>query len=121
MMRNKVLKIYFWGFLIGLIYAVLVMFVGLEIRCFYYETLGLKCPGCGLTRMFVSMIKLDFASAFNYNPVMFVMFFVWNLIGVLCFWNKFKFISNPKVLYGLLWVSIIIVLIYAVLRNQVRL
>ena len=33
---------------------------------------GIKCAGCGLSRMLISMVKLDFVSAFWYNPFLFV-------------------------------------------------
>ena len=33
---------------------------------------GIKCAGCGLSRMLISIVKLDFVSAFWYNPFLFV-------------------------------------------------
>ena len=71
-MRRKVLKIYGWTFLIGTVYASWVLLTGKFIECFYWKATGYLCPGCGLTRMFISLIKLDVAAAFNYNPVMFI-------------------------------------------------
>lgn len=42
--------------------------------CFSRETLGVDCPGCGLTRCFICMAHFDFVRAWHFNPV-----------GVFCF------------------------------------
>lgn len=56
--------------IIGL--AALVLFyavVGCPLRCFF----GICCPGCGMTRATLSILKLDFAGAFSYHPLVFIM------------------------------------------------
>ncbi len=30
---------------------------------------GIPCPGCGISRAFMSALQLDFAAAFEYNPL----------------------------------------------------
>ncbi len=30
---------------------------------------GIPCPGCGISRAFMSVLRLDFAAAFEYNPL----------------------------------------------------
>lgn len=116
-LRTKVLKLYGWvlamGFLFFIIYAVL----GIEIACFYRATTGFKCPGCGLTRMCMSMLRLDFVSAFLYNPICFVLFFVWNIVGLLCVWGRFEFVTKPRFLFVLMWCSFAVLLVYGFLRN----
>ena len=37
---------------------------------------GYPCPGCGMTRAGFSIFKLDFKSAFEYNPLIFVLPFI---------------------------------------------
>ena len=53
----------------------------LEILCFYglLECLGITCPikwltgcscaGCGMSRAWLSVLRLDFAAAFGYHPL----------------------------------------------------
>lgn len=33
---------------------------------------GLLCPGCGVSRMFLALLRFDFAEAFSWNPVVFL-------------------------------------------------
>ena len=47
---------------------------GLGIPCIYHEILGWHCPGCGISRMFFSMMELDFYQAFRFNPLLFILF-----------------------------------------------
>ena len=49
--------------------AAFYYFCGCPFRFFF----GVPCPGCGMTRAFLSLIKLDFSSAFNYHPLIFIM------------------------------------------------
>ncbi len=43
--------------------------VGCPFRYFF----GVCCPGCGMTRATLSIFKLDFAGAFHYHPLIFIM------------------------------------------------
>lgn len=36
--------------------------------CNFRRWSGLDCPGCGMTRAFISIARGDFAKAWNYNP-----------------------------------------------------
>ena len=73
-MKKRVLKLSSILFLIGvvtIIYSVLFKF-GIVIPCVFYELTGLYCPGCGVTRMIFSLLKLDFYQAFRYNILVFL-------------------------------------------------
>ncbi len=65
--RKKVIRIALILVGIGALYAVFASVTGVGIPCPIRSVTGLKCPGCGVSRMALSVIKLDFASAFGYN------------------------------------------------------
>ena len=58
----------------GFAYYLVVRFTDLDMRCYIHELFGLNCPACGLTRMMVSLVRLDLKSAYNYNRFMFISF-----------------------------------------------
>ena len=116
-MRKRILKIYGWILSIGLFYWLWIQLTDLAIPCLYLLTTGLRCPGCGVSRMLLALFRLDFAAAFDYNPVMFVMFFLWNLVALLCFWGKPSWIQQPKFLYVLFWISLTISIVFGLMRN----
>ncbi len=55
---------------IGLAYAVFVGLTGLSIPCPVRALTGLLCPGCGVTRLCMALLRLDFAAAWDANPVL---------------------------------------------------
>ena len=56
---------------VGALYAVFLRVTGIFIPCVFRLVTGLLCPGCGVSAMCLSIIKLDFSAAFHYNPVLF--------------------------------------------------
>ena len=36
--------------------------------CLFKQLFGVSCPACGMTRAYISLLRLDIASAFHYNP-----------------------------------------------------
>jgi hypothetical protein len=51
-----------------------------DISCVFLELCGIPCPGCGMTRAFLSLLRLDFYSAFKYNFIVFFMPYVFMYI-----------------------------------------
>lgn len=50
--------------------AVLVVVMNiLDIACLFKELTGIPCPGCGMTRAYISLLYLDVRSAFHYHPM----------------------------------------------------
>ena len=110
-------KIIFFILLILLIsYLFLGKYFNIYIECPFNKITGLYCPRCGITRMFYSILQLDFYQAFRYNPLLFIslpifMFFVIDAI-----------FTKKRALYlrlsnKLLYLIICIFIVYGVLRN----
>ena len=53
--------------ILGLIYGLFSLKTGIKIPCVFHEITGLYCPGCGVTRMCLSLMKLQFYEAFRSN------------------------------------------------------
>ena len=52
---------------IGLVYALFVRLTGWGIPCIFHMFTGLHCPGCGVTRMCLALLRLDLYAAARYN------------------------------------------------------
>ena len=73
--------------------------------CLYKNIFGIKCWNCGMTRACLSVLHLDFSSAFEYNQnVIFVL--PLTIIIYLYFWYKFivKKKNNEKRKRGFRWI-----------------
>lgn len=73
-MKNRFLKVILISVsivLVGCAYAFFNSRYGFSIPCLFNKITGLQCPGCGVTRMCISLLNFDFRSAFKYNPVIF--------------------------------------------------
>ena len=58
---------------IGLAYALFVGLTGWGIPCIFHLLTGLQCPGCGVTRMCLALLRLDFYAAARYNLLVLVL------------------------------------------------
>ena len=56
--------------------------INIFIPCLFHQITGLYCPGCGITRCLVSIIKLDFLQAFRYNMLVFILLPIFIFIGI---------------------------------------
>ncbi len=95
----------YWYLLVFLIFLVVLRIVGYE-NCLFHFIFHYPCPGCGLTRAFLSCFRGDFRQAFRYHPL-----FV--LIPVIVVLFLFKNVKRLKWLYykNLIWYFIIFVFI----------
>lgn len=53
---------------VGILYYIFIKITGLALPCIFNKLTGLLCPGCGITRAVLACARLDFGSAFRYNP-----------------------------------------------------
>lgn len=100
--KEKIFLIFFF-FLIG------ILIVLSQIKCPVRHIFHLYCPGCGITRMIISLLKLDFYQAFRYNPLIFILIPI-TLINM--------FLVKNKKIQNIIWYLLIIIsLLFGVLRN----
>ena len=104
--------------LVGVAYLVFVLCTGLRIPCPFYEITDLKCPGCGISRMFAALARLDFIAAFKYNPFVFITGPLLVTYLVLCETEYVKHGSeSAKRWNAFLYAELFLALAYGVLRN----
>lgn len=116
----KVLIITLVIILLSYIYYHYLFKNGIVIPCIFHKITNLYCPGCGVTRMILSLIKLDFYQAFRYNSLItiFVPFILFLLIDFIIKWitgNKnYFYIKIPNKI----WIVLLIITIsFGVIRN----
>lgn len=85
--------------------------IGFSIPCFFKKMTNYYCPGCGITRMFFSILRFDFYQAFRYNPLVFLYLIGYLLYLIIRKFTKFEF-SNK-----LSYILLIIAILFGVLRN----
>ena len=100
-----------------IIYFILSELLDVGIPCLFYEITGYYCPGCGITRLLFSLLKLDFYQAFRYNPLIFILIIITGIYWLVKFiLKKFMNISIeiPNYVY---YILLVIVIIFGILRN----
>lgn len=103
----------------GCAYTVFYKKFGIGLVCPLNFITGYQCPGCGITRMCLSLMRLDFKAAWSYNPVIMCML---PIGAVLSFNGVKRYIvtgknDTPKWENSILIVMILILFIYGIVRN----
>lgn len=102
--------------LLGFVYLLLID-LGISIPCFFYKLTGFYCPGCGITRMFLSMLCLDFYQAFRFNPFLFILLPFFLILGIFQY-ERWLFNQKYVVIPNFVWNSLLIItILYGILRN----
>lgn len=91
--------------------------INIFIPCLFHQITGLYCPGCGITRCLVSIIKLDFIQAFRYNMLVFILMPLFIFIGIKKYYcwilNKQCIIFSNRFYVFL----VVITILFGILRN----
>lgn len=88
-----------------------------EISCPWKTNFNIDCAGCGLTRMFKSLLRLNLYQAFRFNPLMFcllvgsIIYLIYIMICILIKRNYYKLKSRDLI------ILLIIVIIFTIMRN----
>lgn len=101
-------------------YLLFVLVVGVAVVLFYRCPVrlifGIECPSCGMTRAFLSALRLDFKAAFSYHPLF--LLFMFETAYVVCRRFIRRFINVPdklELVVGI--ISLILLLIVWIIRQ----
>lgn len=93
--------------------------VSFTVGCPFNRLTGLKCPGCGVTRMILRILHLDFKTAFFYNPAIFCLVPLW--AAAFCIFmlleRRGKTAAAQKVKNIAVFFSIAVLVFFGVVRN----
>lgn len=103
----------------GCAYGILLHYTGIGLVCPVRFVTGLKCPGCGVTHMWLALMRLDFAAAFMANPALFLsapllmIIFIPYLAGYIRTGSRQMSSWQNTVL----WICITFLVLYGIVRN----
>lgn len=106
-------------FSVGIAYACFIHFTGLALPCPFRKVTGLLCPACGVTGLCLALLRLDFASAFQENPLLFCLLplFAWWMWKASASYVGKGHWSPSKLDHMLCFFAIVLLLLWFVLRN----
>ncbi len=121
-MKQRAFKVIRTGaviLLLGCAYFVWLSLTGLGIPCVFHLATGLKCPGCGVTRMIMSLLRLDPAAAFKHNAVLLCML---PLLLSLASFSLIRYVRTgsramTRTENALILLSVSVLLVWGVVRN----
>lgn len=87
------------------------------IPCFFHKVTGFYCPGCGITRMFLSLLHLDFYQAFRFNPYLFILLPFFTGYGMIYYYHYVTDKKEPHVPSTIWNILLGSAIIFMILRN----
>ena len=103
-----------------LAYLIWILLTDIKFPCMIYQLTGYQCPGCGITRMCLSLVEFDFKSAFYYNPFLFITAPL-NLFCIL--YLEINYILKGKYRFGIikyfLYLEVVGFILFGILRNVI--
>ncbi len=115
-MERKKTLISFIGFMI-ILYGLSYFVFHQGIPCLFHKVTGFYCPGCGISRMLLSLLSFDFYQAFRFNPLLFILLCITPFYFlIVTFYTKKKGVKykTPNAVYIFL---IIVLIAFGILRN----
>ena len=100
--------------MISVIVLPLIIFF-FDVKCIFKSIFNIPCISCGLTRAFISILHLDFVSAFKYNVLSIPLFVVILLFIILYLISKIYKKEYIYILYDLISKYYYVVLIILLL------
>lgn len=105
--------------LIFIIYFILVFKFNIYIPCLFHKITNLYCPGCGVTRMIVSLLKGNLYQAFRYNMLIFILtpFLMFFIFDYIISRKKQRDALYEKIPNSIWYILIIVLVIFGIIRN----
>ena len=104
---------------LGIGYLILISITKKGIPCLFFLLTNKYCPGCGISRMFVALSKLDFTLAARYNLLVLCLlpFGIWIFLR-----NSFAYVktgtrTNTKFENFFYIIAFVITIIFTILWN----
>lgn len=124
-MKERLLRTLFYvisAIICGMAYIGWCNISTLRIHCLFHELTDLYCPGCGVTRMCLALVKLDFRRAFYNNRALFICIPMGLILSIqlIIQYIKVGFIKPSSKQTRLLWGIIVFLIIFGFLRNIPR-
>lgn len=115
-------RLLFWGTVLlsaGLLYALWVTVTGLALPCVFRLLTGFQCPGCGVTTLCLSLLRLDIAAAWEANAMLLLALpLLVFLLSRLCFrYVKTGSVKPQKWEAVLCGALVVVFLLWGVARN----
>lgn len=115
--KQEIRSLIIFILIIMVTYLIYYLFTGNGIPCIFKKITGLYCPGCGITRMFLSLVRFNIYQAFRYNPLVFVLLVTSLFYLTIDKINFSKTNKHLKISDKIYWTILILVFAFAILRN----
>ena len=95
-----------------------------SFKCIFKDLFGIRCPGCGLTRSFISILNFDFISAIKYNVLgipIFISFILISFFMVIdIFKNSDKTLKFINKILQTKYIELLILIVVVMLINNIQ-
>ena len=122
-MWMRILKVILGGILLEILffgYCFFYVNYKVGIPCLFDKITGYLCPGCGITRCLLALIRGELDQAFNYNKLVFIMLpfiivYLFYRIYLYVFDKKDKILKNIPSIFSYILLGVVI--LFGILRN----
>lgn len=122
---NRIIAVMIWALLIILFLLYRLNLIGRILNllppCFFRSVTGLLCPGCGITRATISLLRFNLVDALRYNPpytffaLTALVWLIWVTVNSFRENYKIPFKSKGYTVFAV--ALLIMVIVFGALRN----